>query len=175
MNSRNTAQDIFRCHLCESPFPPLYCDICNVNLCKECVGEHLLDGSSDHKVVPIKLRRSTPSYPKCQKHYTRQCELYCEQCDIPICANCVSSEKVSENKRIHTNKFARIREINSNTISEICIGNSNPNISNSYQFRQIDNISSWTRRKPSQSCGHINQQEKNRNLQYLFKIVGRLS
>uniref|UniRef100_K1QZK1 Tripartite motif-containing protein 2 n=1 Tax=Magallana gigas TaxID=29159 RepID=K1QZK1_MAGGI len=51
MNSRNTAQDIFRCHLCESPFPPLYCDICNVNLCKVCVGEHLLDESDHTKYI----------------------------------------------------------------------------------------------------------------------------
>lgn len=33
------------------------------------------------------------SIPKCQKHSTRICELYCKQCDIPICAFCVSSEK----------------------------------------------------------------------------------
>lgn len=120
MNSRNTAQDIFRCHLCESPFPPLYCDICNVNLCKVCVGEHLLDGSDEHKVVPIKLRRSTPSYPRCQKHGTRQCELYCEQCDIPICANCVSSEHHEAHKKVDIlEKFQRTKESIQTSLQEL--------------------------------------------------------
>lgn len=120
MDPQNSAQDIFRCHLCESPFPPLYCDICNVNLCKECAGEHLLDGSGDHKVVPIKLRRSTPSYPRCQKHCTRQCELYCEQCDIPICAHCVSSEDHEAHKKVDVlEKFQKTKESIQTSLQEL--------------------------------------------------------
>lgn len=93
MEPRNSAQDVIRCDLCETPVPPLYCEICHINLCKVCVGEHLLDESKLHIVVPFKHRQSTPSYPKCQEHATKLCELHCEQCDIPVCVQCVSSKK----------------------------------------------------------------------------------
>lgn len=93
MDPRNSAQDIIRCDQCETPVPPLYCDICHINLCKTCVGNHLLDESKLHIVVPIKHRQPIPSYPKCPEHAAKRCELHCEQCDIPVCVQCVASKK----------------------------------------------------------------------------------
>lgn len=95
MASDYTLQDVIRCKLCEEPVPPLYCEICQINLCKVCAGEHLLDESKFHIVVPIKHRKSSPkiSYSECQIHTIKLCELHCEKCDIPICVQCVSSRK----------------------------------------------------------------------------------
>ncbi|XP_052706015.1 E3 ubiquitin-protein ligase TRIM71-like [Crassostrea angulata] len=90
MDPEYSLQDVVRCHLCETPVPPLHCVICNIHLCKDCEGKHLSDKSKQHKVVPFKYRRF---FPKCQKHSTKICDQYCEQCNIPICELCVSSKE----------------------------------------------------------------------------------
>ncbi|XP_078320330.1 uncharacterized protein LOC144621337 [Crassostrea virginica] len=100
MDPHYSAQDIVRCDLCETPVPPMCCDICHVNLCIACVGVHLSDDSKDHKVVPFHKRGSTINYPKCQKHSPKICELQCKHCNIPICASCVSSGDHEHHKKV---------------------------------------------------------------------------
>ena len=39
-----------------------------------------------------------PKNPLCQKHTTKQCDLYCKQCDGPICALCVLSGEHDQHK-----------------------------------------------------------------------------
>ncbi|XP_065924255.1 E3 ubiquitin-protein ligase TRIM71-like [Magallana gigas] len=90
MDPEYSLQDVVRCHLCETPVPPLHCVICNIHLCKDCEGKHLSDKSKQHKLVPFKYRGA---FPKCQKHSTKICDQYCEQCNIPICELCVSSKE----------------------------------------------------------------------------------
>lgn len=93
MDSPNSAQDIVCCSLCNFSVVPMYCNICQLNLCKDCVFNHISDESKFHSVVPLKQRGCTPNYPKCPTHATKQCELHCKECNIPICIKCVSSTK----------------------------------------------------------------------------------
>lgn len=90
---RTSAQDVIRCDLCETPVPPLYCDICHINLCKACTGEHILKESKLHIVVPIKHQQSSPILPNCPEHTVKLCELHCNRCDIPICVQCITSKR----------------------------------------------------------------------------------
>eukprot|EP00105_Crassostrea_gigas_P046620 XP_019930768.1 PREDICTED: tripartite motif-containing protein 45-like [Crassostrea gigas] len=99
MDPRNSAQDVVRCTLCQDSVAPMYCEVCHIHLCKDCVETHLSDSSKVHKVVSLKQYLTTLNNPKCRKHPTKQCELHCEQCDIPICAQCISSGKHSGHKK----------------------------------------------------------------------------
>nr|XP_022302541.1 E3 ubiquitin-protein ligase TRIM36-like [Crassostrea virginica] len=93
MDPRYCAQDVLRCHLCETPVPSLWCDPCHIYLCKVCAGEHILDESKLHKVVPIKQALGALRYPTCSDHSTKNCQLFCEVCTVPICVQCASSKE----------------------------------------------------------------------------------
>ena len=106
MDPRHSAQDVLRCDLCNTPVPPMYCDICHIQLCLTCVGVHLSDQSKEHKVV---LFEKTGSTPKCQKHDTKICDLHCEQCDIPICTLCISSGEHEQHKKEDISKTLAVK------------------------------------------------------------------
>ncbi|XP_052681788.1 uncharacterized protein LOC128162582 [Crassostrea angulata] len=100
MDPWNSAQDVVRCTLCQYSMAPMYCEVCHIHLCGNCVETHFSDSSKVHNVVPLKQYLTTLNNPKCRKHPTKQCELHCEQCDIPICAKCISSGKHLGHKQV---------------------------------------------------------------------------
>ncbi|XP_061165936.1 tripartite motif-containing protein 2-like [Saccostrea echinata] len=94
MDLCTSAQDVMRCDLCETAVVQMHCDTCLVNLCTACVGKHMIsDESKDHKVVKFQARKSTPLYPVCTSHNKDRCEMYCKQCDIPVCLSCLASKQ----------------------------------------------------------------------------------
>lgn len=86
-----SAQDLVRCSLCKTTVAPMHCENCYINLCKDCIVNHISDSSKFHNMVPLKYRGPTLNYPKCPTHTTKQCEFHCEQCNIPICLQCAFS------------------------------------------------------------------------------------
>nr|XP_022290183.1 uncharacterized protein LOC111101852 isoform X4 [Crassostrea virginica] len=106
MDPHYDAQDVARCDLCEVAIVQSYCDFCHVNLCKPCIGEHISDDYTKHIIVPFQQRRSTPIYPKCEKHPNKTCELQCKDCNIFLCTDCLASEQ--HNKE---HKLSKLEEI----------------------------------------------------------------
>ncbi|XP_022336750.2 uncharacterized protein LOC111133011 [Crassostrea virginica] len=83
------AQDVPRCDVCEEEAARMHCDPCVVSLCKVCVGEHFSsDLSRAHKIVDFKDR----NLHKCSLHDNEPCELFCQQCNLPVCTSCLSSD-----------------------------------------------------------------------------------
>lgn len=97
LDTNDNLQDILRCNHCETPMPNMCCDICQHNICETCVEEHLSDESRKQRVVPFKKRLCRP---RCQKHSFEQCGHYCEQCDIYLCVQCVSSGEHEHHKKV---------------------------------------------------------------------------
>ncbi|XP_048764863.2 E3 ubiquitin-protein ligase TRIM71-like [Ostrea edulis] len=87
------AQDVLLCDLCETDPLQYCCEHCHINFCVNCVGKHLSDSSKKHNAVSYLQRKFTPKYSKCVKHAQNDCEIYCENCAIPVCSICVTSGK----------------------------------------------------------------------------------
>ncbi|XP_034337184.2 fer-related kinase 1 [Magallana gigas] len=84
------AQDIVRCNLCENPGDHL-CRLCQLTLCLECTPKHLSDKGTTHEIVGLTSQTSTDIVTRveCLDHSKSVCEIYCNDCLIPICAKCV--------------------------------------------------------------------------------------
>lgn len=72
MDSENNLQDVARCHLCETPDPPLHCDVCHKHTCEACLGEHYSDESKEHSVVPFVLREDKNRRCNCDLCVTKR-------------------------------------------------------------------------------------------------------
>ncbi|XP_061182521.1 uncharacterized protein LOC133190852 [Saccostrea echinata] len=92
MNLHLSAQDVPRCDLCENALASSHSDFCFINLCRPCIGEHIGDEYTKHKVVPFNQRKSTVIYPMCTTHESQRCEFQCNECHIFVCSLCVSSD-----------------------------------------------------------------------------------
>ncbi|XP_062619233.1 E3 ubiquitin-protein ligase TRIM45-like [Saccostrea cucullata] len=90
MDLLDRAQVLLDCDICKEDSTQSHCELCQLNLCKACVGEHLSDSSKRHNVVPYKHRNVATNLP-CQKHSHKNCEVYCEKCDFNVCSICLSS------------------------------------------------------------------------------------
>ncbi|XP_061179578.1 E3 ubiquitin-protein ligase TRIM36-like [Saccostrea echinata] len=91
MDLLDRAQVLLLCDLCKENALQSHCELCQINLCKDCVGEHLSVSSKRHNVVPYKQTIFAPDNPICLNHTQKYCELYCERCYIPVCSTCIAS------------------------------------------------------------------------------------
>nr|XP_022304739.1 E3 ubiquitin-protein ligase TRIM71-like [Crassostrea virginica]XP_022304740.1 E3 ubiquitin-protein ligase TRIM71-like [Crassostrea virginica] len=84
------AQDVRLCQLCPSPVEH-HCNLCQVELCINCVSKHLADKSKRHEVVDFINKREELILPECKSHDKTLCEMYCNDCNEPTCVLCVTT------------------------------------------------------------------------------------
>lgn len=92
MDRRTTAQDVYRCELCDENMVDMLCVVCPRKLCKACVGNHLDDDPNKHKLVKFQDRNTTLVLPTCSTHSSERCKNYCEECGKAVCPYCISSD-----------------------------------------------------------------------------------
>lgn len=88
----NMAQDPVRCSLCPEVVV-IHCGSCQVNLCAQCLSTHIdRNKSLKHEIVPYtsQLVKPEAEIQKCQDHPKQQCDLFCQDCSIPICSRCLT-------------------------------------------------------------------------------------
>ncbi|XP_062575189.1 uncharacterized protein LOC134237104 [Saccostrea cucullata] len=90
------AQDVKRCQLCpwkdRKSAAETVCKTCQVDLCKDCVGHHMISNPTiRHDVVTYEFKKSEVIPPQCSVHNENQCEMFCEECEFPICKKCLAS------------------------------------------------------------------------------------
>ncbi|XP_061185146.1 tripartite motif-containing protein 42-like [Saccostrea echinata] len=88
------AQDLILCDLCKTEMVQVQCDTCNMKLCNACIGKHMAadESKEKHEIVRFIFRKSIPLYPKCTSHDNGRCQMYCSQCEVPVCITCIVSD-----------------------------------------------------------------------------------
>lgn len=112
----NMAQDPVRCSLCPEVVV-IHCGSCQVNLCAQCLSTHIdRNKSLKHEIVPYtsQLVKPEAEIQKCQDHPKQQCDLYCQDCSVPICSRCLTGN----HKRHGAVDLEEICETTRNTIKE---------------------------------------------------------
>ncbi|XP_048770875.2 uncharacterized protein LOC125677012 isoform X1 [Ostrea edulis] len=97
----STQSDGVYCDMCGTGEVQSHCELCIVNLCMKCVGEHLSEPYKRHTVVLYRQRSLVPRYPKCPNHPNINCEFYCQKCRVVVCPICVSSGEHHSHTKIN--------------------------------------------------------------------------
>jgi hypothetical protein len=87
------AQDILTCDFCneENVVGDMYCKTCSLRLCGICVSKHI-ETSKVSCVHDIARFNATKDFlrPTCKSHPNYKCEMFCRQCNVPFCSQCLS-------------------------------------------------------------------------------------
>eukprot|EP00105_Crassostrea_gigas_P046466 XP_019930614.1 PREDICTED: transcription intermediary factor 1-beta-like [Crassostrea gigas] len=71
-----------------------YCNDCHQPMCEQCRDEHQKNKKSkNHEVVHYKQRKRQIPVEKCKIHPTKDIDLLCEKCQIPICSKCTATKE----------------------------------------------------------------------------------
>ena len=89
-----------------------YCNDCHLPLCEQCRNDHQKRPETKiHDVVPYRQRKHQLPVKKCQHHPTRNIDIFCKQCKMPICSKCSTmnehnGHQFDDLEEIYTKEYA---------------------------------------------------------------------
>nr|XP_034312323.1 uncharacterized protein LOC117684401 [Crassostrea gigas] len=89
-----------------------YCNPCHRQLCEQCRDKHQKSpDTKNHEVVPFLQHKRLLPVDKCKLHPTRNADILCNECNIPLCSKCTTMEehfghKFVDMEDIDAEKFA---------------------------------------------------------------------
>ncbi|XP_062608951.1 uncharacterized protein LOC134270721 [Saccostrea cucullata] len=84
----DTAQHYIECDTesCKN-FSEFYCNTCHQRICDQCKQRHI-DQKDKHEIVLYHERKRKLISEKCKIHSTQDINVYCDDCQVPICSMC---------------------------------------------------------------------------------------
>lgn len=80
-----------QCDLCDES-TLFHCSECRIKLCRSCANDHHLQESKhDIKHYVIDKSETKNTSVSCKIHMDRTCELYCQDCEVPVCDQCITT------------------------------------------------------------------------------------
>nr|XP_034312321.1 uncharacterized protein LOC117684400 isoform X2 [Crassostrea gigas]XP_034312322.1 uncharacterized protein LOC117684400 isoform X2 [Crassostrea gigas] len=71
-----------------------YCNSCHKQLCEQCRDKHQKSpDTKNHEVVPFLQHKRHLPVDKCKLHPTRNADILCNECNIPLCSKCTTMEE----------------------------------------------------------------------------------
>ncbi|XP_078310565.1 uncharacterized protein LOC111136273 [Crassostrea virginica] len=89
-----------------------YCNACHRPLCEHCRDEHVKNPDTKfHEIVLYRHRKQQLPVEKCKLHPTRNIDIFCKDCKIPLCSKCSTMEehqghKFDDLEEIYAEKYA---------------------------------------------------------------------
>ncbi|XP_022297069.2 uncharacterized protein LOC111106627 isoform X3 [Crassostrea virginica] len=89
-----------------------YCNACHRPLCEQCRDEHQKSlNTKNHDIVLYRHRKHQLPVELCQDHPTRNKELFCRECSIPLCSKCSimkehNDHNIDDLEEIYADKYA---------------------------------------------------------------------
>ncbi|XP_022341639.1 uncharacterized protein LOC111135664 [Crassostrea virginica] len=89
-----------------------YCNDCHRPLCEQCRDDHLKSPKTKtHEIVLYRYRKQQLPVEKCELHPTRNIDMLCKECQIPLCSKCSTREehqghKFDDLEEIYAEKYA---------------------------------------------------------------------
>ncbi|XP_052682107.1 tripartite motif-containing protein 2-like [Crassostrea angulata] len=66
-----------------------YCNPCHQPMCEQCKDKHQKSPETkNHEVVPYRDRKHKLPMEKCRDHPTRNIDILCDECNVPLCSKC---------------------------------------------------------------------------------------
>lgn len=90
----STAQHYLHCDTkyCEENCQ-FHCNDCYRSLCEKCKEKHQKNPyTKNHEVVPYRQRKRELPEVRCQFHVAKDVDMFCEQCQVPVCSKCVTRD-----------------------------------------------------------------------------------